>query len=136
MRLQRLRGAGLAALVCAALTACATTGSSGSNGDEPASGADRDRAALAPGLDYAANPDPYPSTYRGLPRENMAIVGGTVFDGTGRRFDNGVVIVTDGRVAAVGDASTPIPAGHRRVDAAGRFVTATSASTPLPASRA
>ncbi|HZW16085.1 MAG TPA: amidohydrolase [Brevundimonas sp.] len=123
MRLQRLRGASLAALACVALTACATTGSSGSNGDGAASGGDRDRAELATGLDSAANPDPFPSTYRGLPRENMAIVGATVFTGAGQRIDNGVVIVTDGRVAAVGGASTAIPAGHRRVDAAGRFVT-------------
>ena len=52
----------------------------------------------------------------------MAIVGGTVFDGAGRRFENGVVVITDGRVVAVGDASTAIPAGHRSVDARGRFV--------------
>ena len=123
MRLHRLRGASLAALACVALTACATTGSNGSNGDDATSTDDGERAALAPGLDYAANPDPFPSTYRGLPRQNMAIVGGTVFTGAGQRIDNGVVIVTDGRVAAVGDASTPVPAGHQVVDARGRFVT-------------
>ena len=123
MRLHRLRGASLAALACVALAACATTASDGPNGDDSAANGRRDRAALATGLDYAANPDPFPSTYRGLPRENMAIVGGTVFTGTGQRIDNGVVIVTDGRVAAVGGPSTAIPAGHRRVDAAGRFVT-------------
>lgn len=78
---------------------------------------------MARGLDAAANPDPYPSTYRGLPRENMAIVGGTVFTGAGQRIENGVVVVTDGKVAAVGDASTPVPGGHRVVDARGRFVT-------------
>lgn len=123
MRLHRLRGASLAALACVALAACATTGSNGSSGDEAASNEGDERAALATGLDYAANPDPFPSTYRGLPRQNMAIVGGTVFDGAGRRIDNGVVIVTDGRVAAVGDASTPVPGGHQVVDARGRFVT-------------
>ena len=123
MRLHRLRGVSLAALACVALTACATTGSNGSNGDDATAADDGDRAALAPGLDYAANPDPFPSTYRGLPRQNMAIVGGTVFTGAGQRIDNGVVIVTDGRVAAVGDASTPVPAGHQVVDARGRFVT-------------
>jgi hypothetical protein len=35
------------------------------------------RVPLARGLDVADVPDPFPSTYRGLPRENMAIVGGT-----------------------------------------------------------
>lgn len=123
MRLQRLRGASLAALACVALTACATTGADGSNGGDASDNGDRARKPLAMGLDPAANPDPFPSTYRGLPRENMAIVGGTVFTGAGQKIENGVVIVTDGRVAAVGGASTPIPAGHRRVDAAGRFVT-------------
>lgn len=114
-----LRGASLAALACAMLgaSACASTG--GSSEAEP----DKARETLAPGLDASANPDPYPSTYRPLPRENMAIVGATVLTGTGARIENGVVIVTDGRVAAVGDASTPTPAGHRVVDARGRYVT-------------
>ena len=123
MRLQRLRGASLAALACVALTACATTGSNGSNGDDASAGDSEAPRTLARGLDAAANPDPFPSTYRGLPRENMAIVGATVFTGAGQRIENGVVVITDGRVAAVGGAGTAIPAGHRRVDAAGRFVT-------------
>ena len=123
MRLQRLRGASLAALACVALTACATTGSNGSNGDDASDNGDTDRKPLAMGLDASANPDPFPSTYRGLPRENMAIVGATVFTGAGQKIENGVVVVTDGRIAAVGGAGTAIPAGHRRVDAAGRFVT-------------
>ncbi|CAN7305233.1 amidohydrolase [Brevundimonas sp. LjRoot202] len=127
MTVNRLRGPSLAALACVlagamALSACATTGGD-SPSDDSASDDSEASEPLARGLDYAANPDPFPSTYRGLPRENMAIVGGTVFTGAGQRIDNGVVIVTDGRLAAVGDASTPIPAGHRRVDAQGRFVT-------------
>ena len=127
MTVNRLRGPSLAALACVlagalALSACATTGGDSSSGEDST---DDNEASepLARGLDSAANPDPFPSTYRGLPRENMAIVGGTVFTGAGQRIDNGVVIVTDGRIAAVGGASTAIPAGHRRVDVAGRFVT-------------
>ncbi len=123
MRLHRLRGVSLAALACVALTACATTGSHGSDGGDASASGDNDRAALARGLDATANPDPFPSTYRGLPRQDMAIVGGTVFTGAGQRIADGVVIVTDGRVAAVGDASTPVPGGHQVVDARGRFVT-------------
>lgn len=127
MTVHRLRGPSLAAVACVlagalSLSACATTGGDETPAADGSSGSEA-RAPLAAGLDFAANPDPFPSTYRGLPRENMAIVGGTVFTGAGQRIDNGVVIVTDGRVAAVGGASTPIPAGHRRVDAAGRFVT-------------
>ena len=111
-----LRGVSLAALACAILgaSACASTG--GSSEAEP----DKAREALAPGLDASANPDPYPSTYRPLPRENMAIVGATVLTGTGAKIDNGVVIVTDGRVAAVGAPSTPPPTRPRVVVARGR----------------
>jgi imidazolonepropionase-like amidohydrolase len=127
MRLQSLRGSSLAALACVlagalTLSACATTGSD-SPADDNGSSDDEARQPLATGLDYAANPDPFPSTYRGLPRENIAIVGGTVFTGAGQKFENGVVIVTDGKVAAVGAASTPVPGGYRVVDARGRFVT-------------
>lgn len=124
MRLRRLAGPGLAAIAVLALGACATTstGSSQTPAPDGSSGA-KTRQPLAAGLDSATNPDPYPSTYRGLPRENFAIVGGTVLDGAGRRIENGVVVVTDGRVAAVGDASTAIPAGYRTVQANGRFVT-------------
>ncbi|MBU1326403.1 MAG: amidohydrolase [Alphaproteobacteria bacterium] len=117
MRSVSLLGVSLAALV---LSACASTGSSG---EGEAVETPRAPKALAQGLDPATVADPYPSTYRGLPRENMAIVGGTVFDGAGRRIENGVVILTDGKIAAVGDASTPVPGGHRVVDARGRFVT-------------
>ena len=128
MKFHALRGSSLATLACVlagslVLSACATM----AGGDEtPAADAASDAGArepLARGLDVAANPDPFPSTYRGLPRENMAIVGGTVFTGAGQRIENGVVLVTDGRVAAVGGASTPVPAGYRLVDARGRFVT-------------
>ena len=78
----RLWGASLAVVACAMLAACATTdsgSSTDSNGAET-----RNDEALAPGLDYAANTDPFPSTYRGLPRENVAIVGATVLTGTDR----------------------------------------------------
>ncbi|MBX3478176.1 MAG: amidohydrolase [Brevundimonas sp.] len=119
MRSHRLTGASLAVLSALALSACATTGSTG----DASSSTPRQREALAPGLDYAANPDPYPSTYAPLPTENMAIVGATVLTGAGARIDNGVVVVTDGRIAAVGGADTPVPAGHKVVDARGRFVT-------------
>lgn len=123
MRRSAPRGLSLAALACTALlAACATTGQDSPPSADGSSSED-DAKILPTGLDYAANPDPYPSTYRGLPRENFAIVGGTVYDGAGRRFENGVVIVTDGKVASVGDASTAVPAGYRTVNAEGRYVT-------------
>ena len=127
MTVNRLRGTSLAVLACVlagglSLGACATTGPTDSKPSSSASGAGNGRT-LAPGLDPAANADPFPSTYAPMPRENMAIVGGTVLTGAGTKFDNGVVIVTDGRVTAVGDASTPVPQGFRVVDARGRYVT-------------
>src|SRR4051794_2811605 len=67
--------------------------------------------------------DPYPSTYRAHPGVLTAIVGGTVFDGEGRRIDNGVVILADGVVRAVGGPDTAIPEGAARVDARGKWVT-------------
>jgi imidazolonepropionase-like amidohydrolase len=121
---RRLRGVSLAAMACAvmALGACATTGSGASEPSASAAPAAKPRT-LATGLDASTNPDPYPSTYRPLPRQNMAIVGATVFDGAGRRIDNGVVVIADGKVAAIGGADTPVPAGYEVVDARGRFVT-------------
>lgn len=130
MIVNRLRGSSLAVLACVlagslVLGGCATTGAAQDKpaADGSSSGGHATPRPLPPGLDYAANPDPYPSTYAPLPRENMAIVGGTVFNGAGQRFENGVVVITDGKVAAVGDASTAVPAGYRVVDAHGRFVT-------------
>jgi imidazolonepropionase-like amidohydrolase len=128
MRRHSLRGSSLATLACVlagslALSACATMGGDAGTPAADAASEAEARVPLARGLDVADVPDPFPSTYRGLPRENMAIVGGTVFTGAGQRIENGVVIVTDGKVAAVGGASTPVPAGYRIVDARGRFVT-------------
>ncbi|WP_297802269.1 amidohydrolase [uncultured Brevundimonas sp.] len=125
MFVNRLRGPSLAILSCAMgalmLTACATTGEASSNASASAEPA-RSSRALAPGLNSASDLNPYPSTYAPLPRQDMAIVGATVFDGAGRKIENGVVVVTDGRIAAIGDASTPVPQGHQIVDGRGRFV--------------
>jgi len=69
------------------------------------------------------NQDPYPSTYHRYSGAVTAIRGATVFDGEGVQIDNGTVILADGVVQAVGDASTPIPEGAVVVDAAGKWVT-------------
>ena len=68
------------------------------------------------------NPDPYPSTYRPLPREDVLIAGATVLDGAGRRLDGADLLLAEGKVAAVG-ANLPRPAGLRVIDAHGRWVT-------------
>ena len=126
MLLNRLRGPSLAVLTCAlgalALSACATTGDAKPRTETASTSSSRDRT-MAPGLDGWANADPYPSTYRGLPRENLALVGATVLTGAGQKIEGGVVVITDGRIAAVGGADTPVPGGHKVVDARGRYVT-------------
>ena len=54
--------------------------------------------------------------------QTVAITGGTVYTAAGAPIPNGTVIITDGRITAVG-ASVAIPAGARRVDATGKWVT-------------
>jgi len=66
--------------------------------------------------------DPFPSTYAPLPRSDTLIVGATVLDGAGHRFDNAAVLLRDGKVAAVG-AQVSAPAGVTTIDAKGRWVT-------------
>ena len=66
-------------------------------------------------------PDPWPSTYRPLPRADMLITGATILDGAGGRHDAADVLVRDGRVVAVGrnlDAG-----GAAVVDGRGKWVT-------------
>lgn len=77
----------------------------------------------AAGNRAAVNPDPYPSTYRVYPGVATALVGATVLDGEGGRIENGVVLLQDGRIIAVGGADTAIPAGFTRIDATGKYVT-------------
>ena len=91
-----------------ALSACATT----------ASGNDTSASSKMP-----LNKNPYPSTYKAYPGTLTAIRGATVLDGEGNQIDNGVVIFADGKVSAVGDASTAIPEDANIVDGTGKFVT-------------
>ena len=94
-----------AALGALALASCANTASAPQSAPRP-----------------VVNANPYPSTYRAYPGRPVALVGATVFDGTGRRIENGTVLLRDGKVRAVGDASLSTD-GYDRVDAAGKFVT-------------
>jgi imidazolonepropionase-like amidohydrolase len=54
----------------------------------------------------------------------LAIAGATVIDGNGGPpLANAVVVIRDGRIAAVGPrASTPVPAGAQTIDGTGQFV--------------
>jgi imidazolonepropionase-like amidohydrolase len=76
--------------------------------------------ALAPPLPWERDAVEPPTVSTPL----VAIVGGTVMTAAGRVVEDGVVVMRDGRIRAVGAASeVEIPDGAERVDASGRFVT-------------
>lgn len=54
--------------------------------------------------------------------ETVAIVGGTVYPVSGPRITSGTVVLTDGRISAVG-ANVAVPKGARTIDARGKIVT-------------
>ena len=54
--------------------------------------------------------------------QTIAITGGRVFPVSGPMIENGTVLIRDGRIAQVG-ANLAIPAGARRIDATGKWVT-------------
>jgi imidazolonepropionase-like amidohydrolase len=56
-----------------------------------------------------------------LGAETIALVGGTVHPVSGPDLPNGTVVITDGRIAAVG-ANVPVPAGAKVVDVSGKHV--------------
>lgn len=60
---------------------------------------------------------------QGPPPSVIAIRGATVLTVTRGTIQNGVVVIRDGKIAAVGGAGTTIPAGAEIVEAQGRFVT-------------
>ena len=59
-----------------------------------------------------------------LAAQNVAITGATVIDGTGKApITDGVVVITNGRISAVGKAGTvQVPASTRTIDARGKYV--------------
>ena len=110
----------VAMIAAAAMAGCATT-------TPPAKGKataeTRAKAKpLAPGLDPMVNADAFPSTYRPMPGRPTALVGASVFTGTGELIENGVVLMKDGRIVAVG-ANLAVPAGYDVVDGKGKWVT-------------
>ena len=72
----------------------------------------------------AYDKDPYPSTYKPLPSEDVLIRNATVLDGAGRMIERGAVLLQAGKIAAVGpEASLTPPAGIKTIDASGKWVT-------------
>lgn len=54
--------------------------------------------------------------------QTVAITGGKVYPVSGPAIENGTVVITNGKITAVG-ANVPIPAGAQRIDATGKIVT-------------
>lgn len=110
----RLMGRMLAAgAAIAALAACTP----GSGSSDVSSASDANTSSLA-----EMDDTPFESTYRTYPGAPTALVGATIYDGTGGRIDNGTVLFRDGEIVAVGDASLSTE-GYARVDGSGKFVT-------------
>lgn len=67
---------------------------------------------------------PYPSTYSALPSDPVLIVNATILTGTGARIENGQLLLSDGKVEQIGDATAKIDADDATIiDARGRWVT-------------
>lgn len=77
--------------------------------------------AVPRGLDPSAQ-TAFASTYRPLPSQPVAIVGATILTATGEEIEDGTLVLSDGKIAAVG-RSAEIPAGALRIDGRGKFVT-------------
>lgn len=69
------------------------------------------------------NEDPYPSTYVRYPGVLTAIRHATVFDGDGRRYNDGTVVFGNGAIQAIGGPGLPTPAGAVEIDGTGKWVT-------------
>ncbi|WP_374469962.1 amidohydrolase family protein [Phenylobacterium sp.] len=79
-------------------------------------------APVRAGLDPSFELDAFPSTYRPASSEPVAIVNATILTAAGPRIDAGVLLIRDGKVAAVG-RDVAVPAGVHVIDARGRWVT-------------
>ncbi len=69
-----------------------------------------------------ALPDPYPSTYKPLPRSDTLIENATVFDGIGHKLLHAGVLLREGKIVAVG-ADLHAAAGTKMIDAHGGYLT-------------
>lgn len=103
--------------VALALSACATTGTTGS-GQTSASSSKGDLARGRVPAD-----DPYPSTYKAYAGVTTAVTNVTIYDGEGGRIDGGTVVLADGKVQALGAAGLAIPTGATTIDGTGKWVT-------------
>lgn len=79
-------------------------------------------ASPAPGMAAKPAEVAFPSTYKPLPSKPVLITNATLLTATGGRIANGSILLSDGKVVAVG-ASVTAPAGVTVVDGTGKWVT-------------
>lgn len=66
--------------------------------------------------------DPYPSTYKPLPNETTVIKNVTLLDGVGGMIENGMLVMQNGDITAVGK-SVNVPQNAKVVDGKGKWLT-------------
>ncbi|OYX49397.1 MAG: amidohydrolase [Alphaproteobacteria bacterium 32-64-14] len=109
-------------LVALVASACATTPIDTSTDGSTTSQASEPVKAMPRRVAY--NADPYPSTYKPLPSDDVLIRNATVYDGLGGEIKGGAVLIQGGKITAVGsEAAMTMPAGIKTIDATGKFVT-------------
>ncbi|HEY0787606.1 MAG TPA: amidohydrolase, partial [Thermoanaerobaculia bacterium] len=105
-------------LAGALFSACSTTGAPAGGAAEPKieSGS---RSVTMPWREG----DAWASTYRPLPSTAVFITNATVLTAAGERIPQGRILLRDGAIAAVGDATLEAPADATVLDASGKWVT-------------
>ncbi|WP_425505101.1 amidohydrolase family protein [Sphingorhabdus profundilacus] len=98
--------------LAAAVAGCAA------QGDGPATATSK--AAEKPAAKVEA---PFASTYKAYPGTATAIRNVTIYDGEGGRIDNGVVLMSGGKISGIGGPDMAIPDNMLVVDGRGKFVT-------------
>src|SRR5438445_8953965 len=78
------------------------------HGDDAKRRASHEHGAATTGVPWKR--DPFPSTYRPLPRRNTLIVDATVLDGAGHRFEHASLLLSDGKVVALSTQTIAAPA--------------------------
>jgi imidazolonepropionase-like amidohydrolase len=66
--------------------------------------------------------DPFPSTYHAYPGVPTLITNVTIYDGEGGRIDGGQILLSDGKVVALGK-NVNAPAGAAVIDGTGKWIT-------------
>lgn len=67
--------------------------------------------------------DPFASTYKAYPSAPTAVTNVTIFDGEGRKIENGTIFMKDGFITEVADGTASIPEGTLVIDGNGKFIT-------------